>query len=359
MWTESLSQLLAEREEQFSGVLLIQHGDGAIFRAACGLASRAWGAPNRPETRFRIASISKMFTAVSVLQLIDANRLALDTRLAEHLDLSGTTIPDEVTVFHLLTMTAGIADWFEESGDWEANWEMLRRTHPLYLLRRNRDYLPLFSQKPPLHAVGSGHRYSNASYILLGLLIEQLTSMDYFEYVRQNIFAPAGMNDSDFLALDGMDADVAEGYIPPPDGAKDGAKDGAGWRRNIYMTTPEGAADGGATSTAADLVRFSRALRGGQLLPPALTDAMLTPQVSESDEKFRGYTWMYGFGNYFLLDEAGATVRWGHTGEEEGVSCRFYHYPQPGLDVVILGNHSGCAGALGWEVHDLIMSNHS
>ena len=71
---------------------------------------------------------------------------------------------------------------------------------------------------------------------------------------------------------------------------------------------------------------------------------------------FRGYTWKYGFANMFVLDEAGKIVRWGHTGEEDGVSCRLYYYPERGLDVTILANQSWCAGSLGWEVHDLILA---
>ncbi|RPI92007.1 MAG: hypothetical protein EHM40_14170 [Chloroflexi bacterium] len=79
------------------------------------------------------------------------------------------------------------------------------------------------------------------------------------------------------------------------------------------------------------------------------------PKVAERAERLRGYTWKYGYGSFFLLDESDRIVRWGHTGEEEGVSCRLYYYPGANLDVVILGNQSGCAGSLAWEIHDLIL----
>ena len=84
---------------------------------------------------------------------------------------------------------------------------------------------------------------------------------------------------------------------------------------------------------------------------------MLTPKVREADEQFRGYTWMYGYGNFFLLDASDQIVRWGHTGEEDGVSGRLYHYPRQNLDVIILGNQSWCAGSLAWEIHDLIVAS--
>lgn len=86
-----------------------------------------------------------------------------------------------------------------------------------------------------------------------------------------------------------------------------------------------------------------------------MTQEMLTPQVLEKDKPFRGYTWKYGYGNYFILDEDEQIVRWGHTGEEDGVSCRLYYYPKENMDVVILANQSWCAGSLGWEIHDLVL----
>ncbi len=353
MLTEKIAPLFDDKSQnkQFSGVVLIQRQEEVLFSGAYGYASRSWNIRNQLDTRFRLASISKMFTAVAILKLIEAGKLTLDTRVVDCLELENTTIPAEATVYHMLTMTSGIADWFEESGNWEEDWAALCRQHPLYLFRRNQDYLPLFSQEKPNGSVGAKHQYNGAGYILLGLIIERLSGLSYFEAIRQHVFAPAGMTGSDFLALDGVDADVAEGYIP----IHDDNKAVIGWKKNIYATTPEAAADGGASATAVDMVAFSRALRNGRLLTLAHTQAMLTPHVVQNTNQFRGYDWQYGYGNMFILDQAGQIVRWGHTGEEDGVSCRFYHYPQKNLDVVILGNQSWCAGQLAWAIHDLIL----
>lgn len=346
-----LEQLLEVRscEQAFAGAVLLKQGDEDLFRAAYGYANRPWTVKNRADTRFRIASVSKLFTAVAVLQLVDQGKLALDTSVINCLDLRNTAIPEEATVYHMLTMTSGIADWFDEAADdWEAQWAALCLDHPIYLIRRNEDYLPLFAHQPPLFPVGERHQYNGAGYILLGMVIEQLSGLSYYDYVRRNVFDVAGMRRSDFTALDGVDAEVAEGYVP----LRDGDDRILGWKRNIYSTTPEAAADGGATSTVDDLARFSSALRQGRLLSPGMTQAMLTPQVEQFEDRVRGYFWKYGYANMFLLDDEGAVVRWGHTGEEDGVSCRFYHYPQLDLDVIILGNQSWCAGDLGWEIHD-------
>jgi CubicO group peptidase (beta-lactamase class C family) len=221
----------------------------------------------------------------------------------------------------------------------------------MYLFRRNEDYLPLFINTPPLFPVGEKHQYNGAGYILLGLIIEKLSGLSYFDYVRHHIFEKAQMTRSGFLPLDGVYEEVAEGYVP----LMDQGDKVTGWKKNIYSTTVEAAADGGATSTAGDLGRFSQALREGQLLSAQWTREILTPKVLERAERLRGYTWKYGYGNLFLLDDTGQIVRWGHTGEEDGVSCRLYHYPRQDLDVVILGNQSWCAGSIAWEIHNLIL----
>jgi CubicO group peptidase (beta-lactamase class C family) len=354
MIIEGVARLVAERANagEFSGVVLLRRDGVDLFADARGWAVRGHRVPNRVDTRFRIGSVSKAFTAVAVAQLVEARQLAYDTQVVGLLGLAGSAIPAEVTVAHLLTMTAGIADWFDESDDADAVWDRLRRAVPIYLLRDNADYLPLFVDLPPVAPVGARHAYSNASYILLGALIEAASGQSYSEYVSAHIFEAIAMADSGFEAIDDDAERVAEGYLPVRD--NDGMV--AGWRRNVYAVTPTGAADGGATSTAADLSRFMHALRTGQLVSPEATRRLLTPQVVERDEPVRGYRWRYGDGLYFLLDDADQVVRYGLPGEEEGVSCRLFHYPRQGIDVTILGNQSGCAQRLGWDIHDLIVA---
>ncbi len=349
MLTQKLHDLIQSQAaaDEFSGVVALWQAEEPIYQQAFGLAHRGFGLANTLETRFRLASIGKMFTAVATLQLIAQNKFTRDTPIHDLINLSQTSIPVNVTLFHLLTMSSGIADWFEESETWEADWAALCREHPLYLLRQNADYLPLFSQNAPNFGAGERYQYNNAGYILLGLAIEAATGLDYFEAVRQLVFAPAGMAGADFIPLDAVAPNLAEGYV---------AEDG-GWRKNVYSTTPAAAADGGAVASAVDLYRFSVGLRNGRLLPPDLTQAMLTPQILQDSVPVRGYFWHYSFGNEFVFSLENRLLRWGHTGEEDGVSCRLYHYPNQALDVVILGNQSWCAGALGWQLHDLILSD--
>ena len=350
---KNITDLLTAKSDadDFSGVVLIQRGEEKLIHVAHGYANLAWEILNQPDTRFRIASVSKMFTAVAVLQLIEAGKLTLETRLVSLLGLEKTKIPPEATVQHMLTMTSGMADWFDESGNWEEDWAALCREHPLYLFRQNEDYLPLFTDVDPVASPGEKHQYNGAGFILLGLAIQKLTGLSYFDAIRSNIFEKAGMGDADFIALEEIAERVAEGYVP----ASNADEGPARWQRNIYSTTPAAAADGGATCSADDLVRFSQALRAGELLSTAMTAEMLKPHVIQNEDRFRGYDWKYGYGNNFILDDDEQIVRWGHTGEEDGVSCRLYYYPRGDLDVIILGNQSWCAGKLGWEIHDLIL----
>lgn len=336
------------RENQFSGAILIRHGEDDLLRRGYGFANRTWNIKNKPDTRFRIASVGKMFTAAAVMQLIEAGKMTLDMRIVEFLDLRGTKLPAEMTVYHALTMTSGIADWIDEDAeDFAAEWNKFCREHPLYLLRRDADYLPIFANLEPYFPVGEKHRYNGAGYMLLGLMIEKITGLSYFDYVRQNIFARAGMTQTDFIDLDDVYPNVAEGYIP----IKDASGTVVNWKKNYYVTTAGGAADGGSTSTLDDLLKFSRALRKGKLCSMASVESMLTPKVI-ADENPR---WRYGFGCFILLDDNQEQIlRWGHTGEEDGVSCRLLYYPQHDVDVIILGNQNSCTGIVSRDIHEAL-----
>ncbi len=348
-----INELMEEKiqNQEFSGVVLVNKDNKELFSGAYGYANRSFKVENKLETRFRVASVSKMFTAVSVLKLIEAGALAFTTKIREYLELNDSSIPEAVDIFSLLTHTSGIADYFdEENGDWDSLW----KEKPIYGVRSLSDYYDMFKSSEPVSKVGERFKYNGAGYILLGMAIEKASGTSYSEYVKENIFKPSGMLDSDFTALDLAYENIAEGYIPVK--AQDNKI--TGWKRNIYSITPEAASDGGAVCTAYDLALFLKALRGNQLLSKEMTNSMLAPQVlDQGSNGARGYVWKYGFANWFLLDDNENIVRGGHTGEEFGFSSRLYYYPQLGVDVIILANQDWCAGALGWKLHDLIIEH--
>jgi CubicO group peptidase (beta-lactamase class C family) len=246
---------------EFSGVVLVRRADETLFSGAYGPASRRWPVPNTRATRFDTASVTKLFTAVAVLQLVDEGELALGTPIREIVELSGTTISPRVTLGQLLTHTSGIADDAdEEAGE---SYEALWADKPVHAVLRTRDLLPQFAGRAPNFPPGAGCRYCNGGYVLAGLAIEAVTGTAYRDHIRAAVFARAGMTASDFYHRAEAVADVAEGWDQVLDGDRV-----TGWRQNIFSYPPIGSPDGGAHSTVDDLVRFLRAVRGGCLLSP-------------------------------------------------------------------------------------------
>lgn len=333
MNVEKLTHLLDRtiEEEGFSGVVQVRQGGKVVYERAAGLASRAYGVKNTPQTRFGTASVTKLFTAVAVMQLIEAGRLGLDTPVVGLLELADTAILPEVTVRHLLTHTSGIGDYFDEEieEDYGKVWE----TIPNYQVNSLSDMLRLFIHQAPKHQPGEVVAYSNAAYILLGLVIEKVTGGSYFDYVRENIFRRVDMESSDFLPLDGVFAHLAEGYIPLY--AEDGAI--AGYRRNIFTLPRVGASDGGAYTTAEDLCRFLQGLREGKLLSVQWMKEILRPRVLELTQEETSF--YYGYGIYFVC-KGDRVIRYGHPGEDPGFSCRVYHCPEMDLDFAVASNVS-------------------
>ena len=356
--------------DAFSGVVRIERDGDPLFECAYGVASRRWGVPVRTSTRFDVASVTKLFTAVAVLQQVGEGRLGLDDGIHDHVDLAGTTIPREVTIRHLLTHTSGIADDAdEEAGE---SYEALWVDRPSYSVTRTADFLPGFVHKEPNFPPGEGCRYCNVGFVLAGLALEKVTGTTYREYVREHVFARAGMDRSGFFRMDEAEPDVAEGWEPVHEGPDDEGPV-TGWRQNIYSYPPVGSPDGGAHVTARDLARFWAAVRGGELLPPDLTRAFLTPQVKhddgdtdETDEKDapdaeRAASVHYGFGLEFELLADGSVRSAYKEGINTGSSAMLRHYPDPaaltdapdalppagapGVTVVVVSN--GEAGA--WD----------
>ncbi|WP_265522779.1 serine hydrolase domain-containing protein [Oerskovia flava] len=356
--------------DEFSGVVHVARDGEVLFEAAYGTASRRWGVPVQVSTRFDVASVTKLFTSVAVLQQVGEGRLDLDASIHDYVDLAGTTISRGVTLRHLLTHSSGIADDAdEEAGEsYEALWE----DRPNYSVTETADFLSGFVHKEPNFAPGEGCRYCNVGFILAGLALERVTGSTYRDYVREHVFARAGMDRSGFFRMDEAEPDVAEGWEPVHDDAPDGSDDEGpvvGWRQNVYSYPPIGSPDGGAHVTAADLARFLAAVRDGVLLPPDLTQAFCTPQVKHDDgdteetdekdapdrsEEDRTAEVHYGFGIEFELRADGSVRSAYKEGINAGSSAILRYYPDresgqllggSGITVVVVANSEAAA----WE----------
>jgi CubicO group peptidase (beta-lactamase class C family) len=334
--------------DEFSGVVRVTVAGAERFAGAYGWASRAWRVPNTLDTRFDTASITKLFTAVAALQHVDAGSFALDTRVTGYLGLDGTAIAPEVTVRHLLTHTSGIGDDAdEEAGE---SYEDLFRDRPNYAIRETADFLPQFVHRAPNFPPGTGCRYNNCGYVLVGLMIEKATGLSYRDVVRRDIFERAAMADSGFFRMDHVNDRVAEGADP----IRVGAGEIEGWRRNVYSFPPIGSPDGGAFVTAVDLDLFIRAVIEGRLLSADLTSAFLTPQVAYRERD--GWTQRFGYGPWFRVEPDGSVLFLEKEGINAGVSGVVRHYPARDLTLVILSNLEDGAWDAGRRLHDDVVA---
>jgi len=328
----ALDRYLAERAAAglFSGAVRVDRSGEPILRSAYGVASRAWGIPCAIGMRFDTASITKLFTAVATLQQVSAAVFDLDTSVVDYLELSGTAISTAVTPYHLLTHTSGIADDADEQAG--ERYEDLFVDHPNYAITETAHFLRQFASKPANFAPGENCRYCNCGYILLGLMVERATGRPYRDYVADRIFAAAGMTRSGFFRMDVVEADVAEGADPIT--GTDGQI--TGWRRNIYSYPPIGSPDGGAHTTADDLIRFHRAVTDGTLLGDELTAAMLSPK--ERYREVGSGIHHTGFGFEFKVASDDSIRCYWKEGINVGTSGILIHYPSHDVTVAILSN---------------------
>jgi len=314
-----LSHRLAELEAGgVSGTVLLAQAGVPVVQHCLGLADRAAGTPVAPDTRFQTASVTKMLTAAAVLDQVVLGSVTVHTPIVEVVptDRRPRHLTADVTVHHLLCHTSGIADYFEEDEslpnagtDYAALWRDL----PPARVERPVDFLPLYGELPPYGPPGERWRYSNAGYVLLAEVLEQLTGQTYTEVVQNRVLRRAGMNDSRFDRSDEPRARSAVHYLPSG-------------RTNVHSLPVIGGGDGGCVCTASDLVRFCRALADGTLLGE-LTDVATQRHATMDDG------WAYGYGVLIFADG-----RWGHGGGDPGVSAAVNHWPERDLTVVALCN---------------------
>lgn len=333
-----------KHEEMFSGTCLVKDKSGVLFSSASGLANRDFSVPNRVDTRFDTASVTKTFTAVAVLMLAERKLLRLTDKICDIIDLSGTMIPKDVTVEQLLNHTSGIADDAdEEAGE---DYSALFVNKPNYVIRNCLDFLPQFAYKEPVFSAGTNVRYNNCAFVLLGLAIEKLAGTDYRSFVTEQIFKAAGMTNTYFGAKDEVSPNTAEGYFAERD--KDG--DIIKWKKNIYSYPPIGTPDGGALTTVEDLDIFIRALKNNALLSSEYTD-MLFKQHCEFSRTNQYGTWRTGYAFEFI-ESCGTIFCMYKEGGNPGVDAIFSYYPELDISLNILSNQNGSL----WKMYNEMQS---
>jgi len=308
----SLAEVVSRGAAQrFSGALLVARGEQVLLRNAQGLADRSRKIENREYTRFRIGSVTKMFTAVAVLRLAQDGKLSLGDPIGKYVpEIAGKPLA-AVTIHQLLTHTSGAGDIFDPQ----------YRLHHLEL-RTLSDYVAMFADAKPLAPPGRQYLYSNYGYLLLGRLIETVSRRSYYDQVQAVVFDPAGMTSTGF-APEESPPERAEIYQRPAGTQQ--------WIDLRYLLDRRGTSAAHAYSTIDDLHRFILALRANRLLDPAHTRQML-----ESQQRiWPGFD--SGYGTTLISYEW--TGRWiGYAGPYQGMDAQVWFSPDTGYIVVALAN---------------------
>jgi CubicO group peptidase (beta-lactamase class C family) len=297
-------------EDRFAGAVMISKGRKVVFSGAYGLADREHRIANRLETRFRIGSMNKMFTATAVLQLAQAGKLKLTDPIGKYLtDYPNKELAAKVTVHHLLTHTGGTGDIF--GPDFEKNRLALRTLD---------SYVALYGKRPLEFEPGARFAYSNYGFILLGVLVEKVSGASYYDYVREHIFQPAGMTRTDSFPEEQKVEGRSVGYMYNDDR----------WQPNDDTLPVRGTSAGGGYSTVADLANFANAVMEHKLLNAEYTELLTTGKVAGRP----GAKYAYGF-----FDSSANGTRWlGHGGGAPGMNGELKFSPGSGYIVAVLAN---------------------
>ena len=310
--TEIRSYLDELTSDDFSGTILVAENNEIIEERAYGWASLEFDVKNQLNTRFNIASITKMFTAVACLQLVEQGKAELNVPVGAYLsDYPNQLVRDSVTIHQLLTHTSGIGNFYTD--------RFLNTNKLSY--QTVSDFIPLFAKDTLSFHPGKGYQYSAGGFVVLGLIIEEVSGMTYYDYLQKHIFKIAHMDSTSELEIDSIAQNIARGYTSSFGKFKD-------LKRNDYYLSK--ASPGGFHySTAEDIFKFFKALRSNKLLSKNSFELMIQPRV-------KGYNTHIGYG--IDVDQRYNQVILGHSGGWYGVRCELMHFVDDNMTIVVLSN---------------------
>lgn len=329
--TSPLEELFAYLEDNnlYNGVALVACGGEVVGERTIGYANFEWGIPNTLETRFKIGSISKQFTAVLALKLVEEGRLSLSDPLAEYIPEIGRPWAGSVTIHHMLCQTSGIPNYTLLEGYLD---DISKR-------RFTRDeFLDLLVANPLMDSLhfepGSEFDYSNTNYFFMGIVIERIAGKPFEEVLQEMILGPLNMNDTGAFDDLRLVRHRAYGYEKAPDDT---------YEPTMHSSvSPKSVPSGGLYSTAADLVKWHWALEKNALL-----DEDLMAEFLKAHHKF-SETEGYAYANYwtrYAVDETRSLDVYEHGGSSFGTTCMFYRIPEADICVILLAN-----GGIGREM---------
>lgn len=317
-------------ENLFSGSVLLAKDGTVLYKGAFGMANKDFSAPNKIDTKFNLGSMNKMFTGVAIAQLVEKGKLSYDDPLSKFIpDFPNPDAAKKIQIKHLLTHTSGLGGYFSQ------RYQNMSRAN----LRTVDDMMAMVRQdeKDVQFEPGSKWQYSNTGMMVLGKVIEIVSGKSYFDYVRENIYKPASMINTDCYELDKVNQNLAVGYD------KRYTDSGIEWSNNIFAHVMRGGPQGGGYSTVEDLLKFDQALRSGKLISPASFKliASAKPELNSPE---------YGYG--FSIDAERNVV--GHSGGFPGISSNLDMYIGSGWTAVVMSNYSRGSGPVTSKISSLI-----
>jgi CubicO group peptidase (beta-lactamase class C family) len=299
--------------KEFNGSVLVVQKGKTIYQKSFGMADREWSIPNTNQTKFRIGSVTKQFTAACILLLQEKGKLQLEDKLSKY--LPDYPKGDSITIHMLLNHTSGIKNYTSIPEFW-----------PKAILPLSHDsMIAIFKNKPYDFAPGTQWNYSNSGYYLLGVIVEKVSGKKFADYLQQEIINKAGLKNTSMDRLDSVLAFRAKGY----------AKNRTGGFNQAMMISMEGPYSAGAMfSTPEDLVNWTKALHENKILLPASTVKMMT-----------AYKNNYGYG--IGIDSLKTHKRVSHNGGIPGFSTHLAYYPVDDVYVVAISNNEMSADRIG------------
>ncbi len=309
--------------KDFNGTVLVMQKGKEIYKKAFGMADREWNVPNTVDTKFRIGSVTKQFTAACILQLAEHGKLSTDDKLTKY--IPEYPKGDSITIHMLLNHTSGITNYTNLPEFW-----------PKAVLPLSIDsMIALFKNKPFDFSPGSKWNYSNSGYFLLGVIVEKASGKKFNEYLNENITTKLGLKNTSLDRLDSVLAFRAQGYDKNQQGV---------WSHAMYISMEAPYSAGAMVSTVDDLYKWTKALHNNQVLSAASTKKMITPYMNN-----------YGYG--IGIDSLKSHQRISHNGGIPGFVTNLSYYPADDVCVVVVSNNGsnsdGVSSALASILFDL------
>jgi CubicO group peptidase (beta-lactamase class C family) len=325
---------IASENHLHAAVRLTAYGD-LLIDTAFGLADRDRQLPITPETRFGIASGTKLLTALGIGALIQGGTLGLDMRLHAIADFDLDGIHADVTIGQLLSHTSGVYDYYDE--EVIEDFDAFELPIPPQQLHKPSDYLPMAVGGTQKFAPGERFAYSNGGYVILGVLIEQLTG-DFHRHLQQGVLQPAGIQASGFYRFDALPENTALGYIETE----------GGWETNENKLPIIGGPDGGAMLSTREVEQLWQSLWAGKILAPDLLRRFVRKAAHSHKDKY------YSHG-VWILDNGQQPAEIYIEGMDAGVSFSSTCFGESIVATVISSTSSGAwplAQALDVHIRD-------